>query len=78
MLHGLLICFMLLVTPLMALAHDSADLHMKPEKNSKIIGLINNTDVMIMLEHQGIWAKVVDVETGLVGWVVVPDEKEEA
>lgn len=74
MLRKLLILFFTL--PLAGFAMESTSLHLKPESSSKIIGAIRNTDVMVLLENQGNWSKVVDTETGMVGWLRLPDEKE--
>jgi uncharacterized protein YgiM (DUF1202 family) len=75
MLRDLLILFCGLLLPLAGLADKSINLHIKPEPESKIIGAIRNTQAMVLLENQGKWAKVIDVETGMVGWLVVPDKK---
>jgi hypothetical protein len=75
MLRNLLILFCGLLLPLTGLAEKSTQLHIKPESESKIIGAIRNTDTMVLLENQGKWIKVIDVETGLVGWLLTPEKK---
>lgn len=75
MLRNLLILFITLVLPLAGLADKPTPLHIKPEPESKIIGAIRNTDTMVLLENQGKWSKVIDVETGLVGWLLTSSEK---
>lgn len=70
MLRKLLILFLGIALPVIGFSADkSLSLHLKPESNSKIIGAIRNTDVMVQLEHQGNWTKVIDAETGMVGWL---------
>lgn len=78
MLRRLLILLCFLALPFVSMADDRTPLHKEPKQESKIIGMIKDTDVMIMLEQNGIWAKVVDVETGLVGWLILPAEEEGA
>jgi hypothetical protein len=70
MLRKLLIIFLGLTFSAVGFSADkSSSLHLEPEASSKIIGAINNTEAMILLESQGTWSKVIDVETGMVGWL---------
>jgi len=79
MLRTLLIIFLGLALPSVGFSTDQgSSLYLKPETNSKIIGAIRNTDVMVLLENQGEWSKVIDVETGLVGWLIAPEQKKVA
>jgi hypothetical protein len=73
MLRKLLIIFAGLGIALAAGAEATQPLRISPEPKSKIIGAIKNTETMIFLERQGEWAKVVDVETGMVGWLASPE-----
>lgn len=77
MLRKLLILFFCLTIPLAGLtAEKSTSLHLKPESNSKIIGAIKNTETLILLEQEGKWSKVVDGESGMIGWVLIPEKRE--
>lgn len=71
MLRKLLILFCGLVLPVAASAAKLNNLHLEPKTNSKIIGAIKDTEAMVLLEQEGKWAKVVDIETGMVGWLVL-------
>lgn len=69
MLRKLLILFFGLTVSLTGLAAKDKSLHLEPESKSKIVGAIKNTDQLIFLEREGEWTKVIDGETGLVGWL---------
>ena len=70
MLRKLLILFFGLILPLASLADKGAKLYLEPKPNAKIIGAIKNTQAMVLLEQQGKWAKVIDGDTGRVGWTL--------
>jgi hypothetical protein len=73
MLRNLLILFSVLVLPITGMSADKKiNLHLEPKTNSKIIGAIRNTEALVLVEKNGIWSKVIDGESGLIGWVQAP------
>lgn len=73
MLRKLLILFFGVLLPISGMSADKKmSLHLEPKTNSKIIGAIRNTDALVLVEKNGPWSKVIDGESGLIGWVQAP------
>ena len=73
MLRKLLILFFGMALPILCMSADKKiSLHLEPKTNSKIIGAIKNTDALVLVEKNGSWSKVIDGESGLIGWVQAP------
>lgn len=77
MLRKLLILFLGFAFPIVCMSdYKGTSLHLKPQSDSKIVGAIKNTEALILLEQQGKWSKVVDSESGMIGWVKIPEKEE--